>query len=175
VQNPLVFSERCAYNASYPRQCSFDPSASLAMPCVPHASLRHQDRAKIAAQSVMVNCPILDSFRDSRRRHSLASQGLRASPSRGTAHPFWDSYLQTATSGRRSPWLCTRSFTRARGLNPLIGKDFGLFANSVVSEACLWAVCKQCGLICCDGGSDVPPVCSECGLTSAFVCGPASG
>ena len=38
--------------------CSFDPSASLVMPCVLHASLRHKDRAKIAAQSVMVKCPI---------------------------------------------------------------------------------------------------------------------
>jgi hypothetical protein len=75
----------------------------------------------------------------------------------------------------RSPWPCTRSFTRARGLNPLLSKGLGLFANNVVSEACLWAVCKQCGLICGYCGSDVPHVCSECGPTSAFVCGPASG
>ena len=85
--------------------------------------------------------------------------------------------VRTATEAGsvRSPWPCTRSFTRAMGLNPLISKGLGLFANNVGSEACLWAVCKQCGLICGYCGSDVPRVCSECGPTSALVCGPASG
>jgi hypothetical protein len=75
----------------------------------------------------------------------------------------------------RVPSPYTWSLTRASGLNQLINKGRGLFANTVVSEACLWAVCKQCGLMCGYCGSDVPHVCSECELTSAFVWGPASG
>src|SRR5206468_213194 len=74
----------------------------------------------------------------------------------------------------RVPWPCTRSFTRARGLNSLRSTGLGLFANNVVSEACLWAVCKQCGLICGYCGSDVPRVCSECGLKPDMFAGQRS-
>jgi hypothetical protein len=44
--------------------------------------------------------------------------------------------------GVQVPSPYTWSLTRASGMNPLISKGFGLFANSVVSEACLWAVCR---------------------------------
>src|SRR5262249_27668303 len=59
----------------------------------------------------------------------------------------------------RVPWPCPRSFARSRGLNSLRSNGLGLFANNVGSEACLWAVCKQCGLSGCYCGSDVPRVC----------------
>ena len=64
------------------------------------------------------------------------------------------------TSGLRLvPWPCPQSFARSRGLNSLRSNGLGLCANNVGSEACLWAVCKQCGLIGCYCGSDVPRVC----------------
>src|SRR5262245_6277360 len=47
--------------------------------------------------------PITDSFRDSRRTQSLASQGRPGAPSGKTTHPFWDSCLQMATSDKRAP------------------------------------------------------------------------
>ena len=80
------------------------------------------------------------------------------------------------TGGLRLGSMAMHTVVRQiEGLNSLISNGLGLFANNVGSEVCLWAVCKQCGLICCYCGSDVPHVCSECGPTSAFVCGPASG
>src|SRR5215510_3403184 len=80
------------------------------------------------------------------------------------------------TSGLRPvPRPCPQSFARSRGLNSLRSNGFGLCANNVGSKPCLWAVCKQCGLICCYCGSDVPRVCCQCGPTSALVCGPACG
>ena len=50
-----------------------------------------------------IDCPMLDSFRDSRRTQSLASQGRPWAPSGKTTHPFWDSCLQMATSDKRAP------------------------------------------------------------------------
>ena len=43
------------------------------------------------------DCPISNSFRDSRRRHFLVSQGPPASPSGETTHPFWDRCLERTT------------------------------------------------------------------------------
>ena len=49
-----------------------------------------------------IDCPISASFRDSRRRQSLASQGRPGALSGKTIHPFWDSCLQMAASDKRA-------------------------------------------------------------------------
>jgi hypothetical protein len=119
--------------------------------------------------------PLLETVAGRNPLHHKAARGLllgRRPILFGTVAYRW----RRRTSGLRPvPWPCPQSFARSRGPNSLRSNGLGLCANNAGSEPCLWAVCKQCGLICCYCGSDVPRVCCQCGPTSALVCGPACG
>src|SRR5712691_6883258 len=47
-----------------------------------------------------------------------------------------------------------------------------LFVEHVGRIGCLWAICRECGPICRECGSEVPPICTECEPNQGDICGP---
>jgi hypothetical protein len=47
-----------------------------------------------------------------------------------------------------------------------------LFVENVGRIGCLWAICRECGPICRECGSEVPPICTECEPNQGDICGP---